>query len=327
MSSTPFTNPLDSAGFTSSHVSIPAPTNDPDVSVSIFYRHFKPPASSSTARPLLLLHGYPQTHAIWSDVAPVLAASGKWEIVIPDNRGVGKSSAPPPRSDGVNYSRYSKREMARDMVELMRSLGHGKFWVVAHDRGARVAHRLALDWPEKLNKLIMLDIAPTLDMYQTTDYRFATYYYHWFFLLQPTIAETFISSNPRAYLSSGIRYATQPPCSTTVSDWRTSEYLANLSQPASVLAMCEDYRASAPLNAPDLELDRQDRKSGRKIRCEVAVLWGKKGVIEMMYAGAVDMWKECVEGGKVEGRGVECGHFVPEEAPEAVLEEVERFFG
>lgn len=162
MSSPPFTNPFDSAGFTFSHVPIPAPTNDPDVSVSIFYRHFKPPASSSTARPLLLLHGYPQTHVIWSDVAPVLAASGKWEIVIPDNRGVGKSSAPPPRSDGVKYSRYSKREMARDMVELMRSLGHEKFWVVAHDRGARVAHRLGLDWPEKLNKLIMLDIAPTV---------------------------------------------------------------------------------------------------------------------------------------------------------------------
>lgn len=164
MTSTPFTDPFDTAHFTSNHFSVAATRSDPELDVAIFYRHFKPPASSSASRPILLLHGHPQTHVIWSTVAPALAATGAWEIVLPDNRGNGSSSAPPDRQDGVHYSRYSKREMARDMVELMQSLGHSRFWIVAHDRGARIAHRLALDWPESVAKMMLLDIAPTVSL-------------------------------------------------------------------------------------------------------------------------------------------------------------------
>lgn len=157
--STLFVNPFDEAKFASRLAKIPLPSNDPDVEVSIFYRHFKP--TSSSALPLLLLHGHPQTHVIWSSVAPALAATGKWEVVVPDNRGNGESSAPSPKNE-ESYSRYSKREMARDMIEVMRQLGHDKFWVVAHDRGARIAHRMALDWPDQVQKLVLLDIAPTV---------------------------------------------------------------------------------------------------------------------------------------------------------------------
>jgi len=157
-----FVNPFDQAGFSSRTSKISAPNNDPDVDVSIFYRHFAP-SSSSSSRPILLLHGHPQTHVIWSAVAPALAATGKWEVVVPDNRGNGESSAPGIKND-KEYSRYSKREMARDMVEVMKQLGHDKFWVVAHDRGARIAHRLALDHPDKVQKMILLDIAPTVSL-------------------------------------------------------------------------------------------------------------------------------------------------------------------
>lgn len=166
-----FINPFDAAGFTSGKVKVPPPANDPDVDVSIFYRRFKPPSPSSSSsasafasaavRPILLLHGHPQTHVIYSTIAPALAKTGKWEVVVPDNRGNGESSAPEAKNE-KGYSRYSKREMARDMVELMQQLGHDEFWVVSHDRGARVAHRMALDWQGKVKKLIILDIAPTV---------------------------------------------------------------------------------------------------------------------------------------------------------------------
>lgn len=154
-----FVNPFDAAGFTSGTARITSPANDDQVDVRIFYRHYRP--SSASALPILLLHGHPQTHVIWSTVGPALAASGRWEVVVPDNRGNGDSSAPEAKQGG-GYSRYSKREMARDMVELMSGLGHERFWVVAHDRGARIAHRLALDWKDKVQKMILLDIAPTV---------------------------------------------------------------------------------------------------------------------------------------------------------------------
>lgn len=159
-----FINPFDEANFTSRTAEVPAPANDPDVSVSIFYRHFKPSSPpAGGVLPILLLHGHPQTHVIWSSVAPALAKTGKWEVVVPDNRGNGESSAPEAKNQ-EGYSRYSKREMARDMVKVMKGLGHEKFWVVAHDRGARIAHRMALDWEDKVQKLILLDIAPTVSV-------------------------------------------------------------------------------------------------------------------------------------------------------------------
>ncbi|CDR87398.1 uncharacterized protein SPSC_00524 [Sporisorium scitamineum] len=257
-------NPFDSAGLASGTITVPAPPHDPDVRVSIFYRHFI--SASPTAVPIVLLHGHPQTHVIWSSIAPVLASMGKYHVVVPDNRGNGGSSAPEAKNDGERYSRYNKREMARDMAVLMSSLGYETFHIVAHDRGARVAHRLALDWPAKMRKLILLDIAPTLDMYETTDWRFATVYWHWFFLLQPN-AESFITSNPQAYLNAPITRFPTPD-----DQWRMSCYLTNCSNPTNIAAMCEDYRASAPSNAPDLTLDRADRQAGRKILCPTSVL-------------------------------------------------------
>ncbi|SOV03670.1 related to soluble epoxide hydrolase [Ustilago sp. UG-2017a] len=331
--STLFVNPFDEAKFASRLAKIPLPSNDPDVEVSIFYRHFKP--TSSSTLPLLLLHGHPQTHVIWSSVAPALAATGKWEVVVPDNRGNGESSAPSPKNE-ESYSRYSKREMARDMIEVMRQLGHVKFWVVAHDRGARIAHRMALDWPDQVQKLVLLDIAPTLDMYDKTDHRFATAYWHWFFLLQSDLPEQFISANPQAYLHalvtrfprtpSSSSSTTSPPSAAAkaVEEWRTNSYLTNLSRPPNITAMCQDYRASAP-SGPDLALDRKDREEGKKIKCPVKVFWGRQGVIEAMYGGGLELWQACSEG-EVEGKAVDCGHYIPEEKPEFILAEIEGFF-
>lgn len=160
----PYINSFDQAGFHSKTTRISAPSNDPEVDVSIFYRHLVPPSSSQKPLPILLLHGHPQTHVIWSDVAPALARTGNWEVVVPDNRGNGGSSAPTGKSEG-GYSRYSKREMARDMVELMEKLGYQEFYVLAHDRGARIAHRMALDWPKRVRKMVLLDIAPTVSSF------------------------------------------------------------------------------------------------------------------------------------------------------------------
>ncbi|CBQ74007.1 conserved hypothetical protein [Sporisorium reilianum SRZ2] len=316
------TDAFDEAGFSAGTVAIPAPANDADVSVSIFYRHFA--SRSASARALVLLHGHPQTHVIWSTVAPALAATGRFHVVVPDNRGNGASSAPAAKSDGERYSRYSKREMARDVVVLMSELGYERFGVVAHDRGARIAHRMALDWDGKVERLMMLDIAPTLDMYETTDYRFATAYWHWFFLLQPQ-AEAFIAANPHAYLDALITRFTPSSSSTPSDTARTNAYLANLTDPARITAMCEDYRASAPTGAPDLHLDRIDRQARTKIQCATRVLWGKHGVIHAMYGGGLQLWHNCCVR-KVEGRGLECGHYVPEEAPDEVVQEVLAFF-
>ncbi|SPO27578.1 related to haloacetate dehalogenase H-1 [Ustilago trichophora] len=327
-----FTNPFDQSSFTSRRATIPPPANDPEVDVSIFYRHFVPTSSNKSALPIVLLHGHPQTHVIWSSVAPALAASGQWEVVVPDNRGNGESSAPDAKNE-EGYSRYSKREMARDVVEVMEQLGHEKFYIVAHDRGARIAHRLALDWPEKVIKMILLDIAPTLDMYEKTDHAFATAYWHWFFLLQPDLAEAFISANPQAYLHALVtRFPRTSPSSTAspsasssaVETWRTTSYLTNLSRLPTITAMCEDYRASAP-SGPDLALDRKDRQEGNKIQCATKVFWGKAGIIQAMYEGGKDLWQACCLQ-KVEGEQIDCGHYIPEEAPERVLAEIQAFF-
>ncbi|GAC72996.1 hypothetical protein PANT_8c00015 [Moesziomyces antarcticus T-34] len=324
-----FTDPFDAAGFSSQVARIPPPEIDPDVDVSIFYR--RSPSSDKAKRGILLLHGHPQTHVIWADIALALAAEGSWDVVVPDNRGNGNNDGPAPKS-APGYSRYSKREMARDMVELMRQLGHDEFFVVAHDRGARIAHRMALDAPDEIKKLILLDIAPTLDMYEKTDDRFASVYWHWFFLLQPSIPERFILADPHAYYNALVtRFPRTTPSSglgsaqTAVDEWRAGVHLANLSRESSVAAMCEDYRASAPADAPDLDLDRHDRQRGHKIACPLRVIWGKHGVIHALY-DALDLWQKCAHQ-KVEGRALDCGHYIPEEAPHEVLGEIKSFFG
>ncbi|PWY98362.1 alpha/beta-hydrolase [Testicularia cyperi] len=330
-----FIDPFQAAGFVPSKCRIPAPSNDPEVDVTIFYQHFKPQSPSQspkeagpTPRPILLLHGHPQTHVIWSNLAPSLAKTGNWEVVVPDNRGNGASSAPAPHEDRKQlYSRYSKREMARDMAHVMNRLGHHRFFVVAHDRGARIAHRLALDHPDSVEKLILLDIAPTLDMYNKTEQNFARYYWHWFFLLQPVIPERFILGCPSAYLDALVaRFPRTTAAGDTpaLNEWRMSHYLANLSHPANVSGIVECYRASSP-GGVDLTLDQLDRDADTKIQCPLRVFWGKQGVIHALYDGGLELWQNCAHQ-TVQGHALDTGHYIPEEAPEQVLVEINSFF-
>jgi haloacetate dehalogenase len=257
--------------------------------------------------PLLLLHGYPETHAMWHKVAPALAR--EYTVVCPDLRGYGDSSKPKGLPD---HSNYSKRAMAQDMAEVMARLGHGTFHLVGHDRGARVAHRLARDHGKRVRTLTVLDIAPTLKMYESTDMAFATAYYHWFFLIQkPPLPEKLLAGQVPGYvlgrLGRGARFA---PAA-------MREYVRAFRDPRCIHATCDDYRASATI---DLEHDRKDRK--KKLRMPLLALWGKRGVIERFFDPLRD-WREVAR--DVTGRALPCGHFLPEEAPRETLGELRRF--
>ena len=261
--------------------------------------------------PLLLLHGHPQTHMIWHRCASALAQH--FTVVATDLRGYGASSKPP--SDGT-HAAYSKRAMAADQVEVMRHFGHERFLVCAHDRGARVAHRMAIDFPAAVERLMLLDIAPTLAMYEQTDREFATLYFHWFFLIQPEpLPETLIGANPDVYIERvmGSRHAGLAPLA-------LDAYRAALRQPGAVHAMCEDYRASATI---DLEHDRADLERGTKVACPLRVLWGAEGVIERCFDPLAE-WRKVAR--DVSGRALPCGHYIPEEASEALVAEMLAFF-
>ena len=266
--------------------------------------------------PLLLLHGYPQTHAIWHRVAQVLRE--RFFLVMPDLRGYGDSSKPP---GDPHHENYSKRAMAADMVALMRSLGHERYGVIGHDRGGRVAHRLALDHREAVTKLCVIDIAPTLDMYAATDRRFAQAYYHWFHLIQPApLPERMIGGDPLFYLrwklggwgSAGLGYLEREAL---------AEYERCFVVPECIHAICEDYRASAGI---DLEHDRASREAGQRIACDTLVLWGSRGVVEHMFK-PLEVWQAQCEG-RVSGQGLPSGHFVPEEAPAETAQALLAFF-
>ena len=261
--------------------------------------------------PLLLLHGYPETHAMWHKIAPPLAQD--YTVVCADLRGYGDSSKPKGLPD---HSNYSKRAMARDMVEVMAALGHRSFHVVGHDRGARVAHRLARDHGRRVRTLTVLDISPTLKMYDSTDKAFATAYYHWFFLIQkPPLPEMLLAGHVPGYIlgrigrgQGGLKH---------FSKQAQREYIRCFRDPRTIHATCEDYRAAASI---DLEHDRKDLK--QKLRMPVMVLWGRQGVIERMFRPLRD-WREVAA--DVQGRALDCGHFLPEEKPAAVLAELRRF--
>jgi haloacetate dehalogenase len=255
--------------------------------------------------PVLLLHGYPQTHAMWHRVAPALTRS--FTVVCPDLRGYGDSEKP---DGGPSHINYSKRAMALDQVEVMEALGFSQFAVVGHDRGGRVAHRLVMDHPAKATRLAVLDICPTKLMYAQTDKAFATAYYHWFFLIQPfDLPERLIGADPTYYLrrklggwSSGLQHF----------DPRAlAEYERCFADPATIHATCEDYRAAATI---DLEHDAADE--GTRIRCPVLVLWGEKGVVHRLFEPIED-WKRVAD--DVRGQRLPCGHFLAEEAPEATV--------
>lgn len=266
-------------------------------------------------KPLLLLHGHPQTHAIWHLIAPRLAE--RYYVVAADLRGYGDSAKPQGLPDHANYS---KRTMAQDQVDVMRALGFERFLLCAHDRGARVAHRLCLDHPAAVEKAVFLDIAPTLDMYEGTTMEFARAYWHWFYLIQPApLPETMLGHDPEFYLRSVMARGEKGLGLFTPEAF--AEYLRCAQLPGAIHAMCEDYRAAAGI---DLEHDRQSRAEGRKVQCPLTVIWGQQGVIERCFE-PLQLWGRCAE--TVGGQGFPCGHYIPEEASELLLEAMLSFFG
>jgi len=264
--------------------------------------------------PLLLLHGFPQTKAIWSEVAPDLAKH--FTVVAADLRGYGASSKP---HGNVDHSTYSKRSMAADQHALMKSLGFNQFYLLGHDRGGRVSHRLAMDFPESVLRLMVLDISPTLTMYEKTTMEFAKGYWHWFFLIQPEpVPETMIGANPEYWLKNHMgRHAGTG----IFSPDRWAEYLAGASDSAGMHAMCEDYRAAASI---DLIHDREDRAVGKKLQMPLKVLWGEHGLVNKCFK-PLDDWAGVAN--EVSGKAVPSGHYIPEEIPDLLLAEAKAFFG
>jgi haloacetate dehalogenase len=265
--------------------------------------------------PVLLLHGYPQTHAMWHRVAPALARTRT--VVAADLRGYGDSSKP--ASDDT-HAAYSKRAMAADMVAVMRALGHARFDLVGHDRGGRVSHRLAADHPDVVRRLAVLDIAPTYAMYTKTDLAFAKAYYHWFFLIQPNgLPERLIGSDPDGYLRTKI--GGWGSGGTSFFDPRAvDEYLRCYRDPATIHATCEDYRASASI---DLEHDAADREAGRRLTMPLLALWGERNRVTHEIYDTLAEWREVAA--DVRGGPIASGHYLPEEAPEATLAALRTF--
>jgi haloacetate dehalogenase len=262
--------------------------------------------------PLLMLHGYPQTHAMWHKVAPALAEH--YTVVCADLRGYGDSSKPP---GAPPHEAYSKRTMAADMVAAMRALGHSRFRLVGHDRGARVAHRLCLDYPDAVERVALLDISPTRIMFERTDQAFATAYYHWFFLAQPhDLPERLIGADPAYYLA--IKMKRWSAGETAFFDPRAwAEYERCFSDPATIHASCEDYRAAASI---DLAHDRAD--PAERVRCPVLVLWGAKGVVNRLF-DPINDWRSVAD--DVRGQVMPTGHYIAEEAPAETLAQLQAF--
>ena len=269
---------------------------------------------SGDGPPLLLLHGYPQSHLIWHRVAPELTKY--YTVVATDLRGYGDSEKPEGADD---HSNYSKREMARDQVDVMQQLGFDSFYLCGQDRGARVSHRLAIDYPAAVKRLMLLDISPTLCMYEQTTMDFARSYWWWFFLIQPKpFPEDMIAAAPETYLKKKIGWGHAGMSAFTPETY--AAYLSYVSDPATMHAMCEDYRAAASI---DLEHDRADREAGKKIKCPVHVIWGEHGVVNCCFSPIID-WQLVAE--DVRGRTLPCGHYIPEEMPEELLVEMREFF-
>lgn len=263
--------------------------------------------------PLLLLHGHPQTHAMWHAVAPELAK--RFTVVMMDLRGCGDSSRP---AADPEHLAYSKREMALDALAVMQHHGFDTFQVLAHDRGARVAHRLALDHPSTVARLLLLDIAPTLAMYANTSEEFARSYWHWFFLIQPPpLPEALIESDPVRYIRTvmGSRHAGLG----VFHPLALAEYERCVSLAGSAQAVCEDYRASAGI---DLVHDRQDRADQRKLAMPLRVLWAEHGAVGRCF-DVLRLWREVAD--DVAGETLPCGHYIAEEVPTLLLQQAQQF--
>jgi haloacetate dehalogenase len=262
--------------------------------------------------PLLLLHGHPQTHVTWRKIAPALAK--RFTVVAADLRGYGDSSKP---ESGADHVAYSKRAMATDQVALMRLLGHERFAVAGHDRGARVIHRMALDHPAAVARLALIDIAPTATMYTRTNKDFATRYFWWFFLIQPApLPERMIGADPEFFLRKHIDGQTKTPGATEPAAF--AEYLRCYADPATRHAICEDYRAAATI---DLVHDAEDAEA--RVAAPLLAIWGGKGTVGALY-DVLETWREKAR--DVRGRAFDCGHTLQEERPEETLAELMAFF-
>ena len=265
-------------------------------------------------RPLLLLHGHPETHAIWNLVAPQLTRD--YFIVAPDLRGYGDSEKVKGAAD---HSNYAKRAMALDQIKVMQALGHQRFLVVGHDRGARVAHRLCLDHPKAVEKAVLLDICPTLAMYEQTTMEFARQYWHWFFLIQPApFPETVLGADPEVFIRKHMSRG--PKGEALFHPEAFADYIRCAKIPGTIHAFCEDYRAAASI---DLEHDRIDREAGNKVTVPLRVYWGRDGTIARCF-DAMKIWADYAT--DFDGCAAPSGHYVPEEAPEWLLEQLKKFF-
>ena len=262
---------------------------------------------------LLLLHGYPQTHAMWHGLAPLLA--NDFTLVIPDLRGYGDSQKPPSLPDAANQS---KRAMAADMAQLMAALGHERFHAVGHDRGARVLHRLCLDFEERVVSACVMDIVPTLTTFEMTSQALATAYFHWFFLIQAApLPERMIAADPAAWLR-GCLSRWSMGNESAFDAAAVAEYIRCFSDPEAIRASCDDSRAAAGI---DLVHDRAE--GTRRLRMPLLVLWGARGFVGRNY-DVLALWRAKAD--DVRGRGLDCGHFLPEECRDDVAQALRSFF-
>jgi len=265
--------------------------------------------------PLLLVHGNPQTHLMWHAVAPALAE--RFQVICPDLRGYGGSFKPDASAD---HAPYAKREMAKDMVQVMEHFGHRDFFVGSHDRGSRMAHRMALDFPNRVKKLAVLDIVPTIEHFERTDMSFAMGYYHWFWLAQAhPNPEIIINAAPEIWFHT--HTSREPKGDDFFHPDALADYLLAVQTPEMIRGMCEDYRAAATI---DLDHDRASRDAFEQIRCPLMVLWGDKGKIGKWYE-PLDIWQQ-YSAADVSGGPVNSGHYLAEEAPGEVLEHFLAFF-
>ena len=269
-------------------------------------------AGPEGAPPIVLLHGYPQTSAMWHSVAPILARS--YQVICPDLRGYGASEKPP---SNASHFPYSKRAMAQDIISMMRNLGHDRFLVGAHDRGARVAHRLGLDHSDKIEAMVLLDIAPTREMYSGTSADFAQIYWHWFFLTQPhPLPEQMILADPEEFWK--LKCINQAHGKNPFSPDALAEYLAAFKDPDTVHSSCEDYRAAATI-----DIYHDDSDEGKKLTMPVLALWAKFGVIETCF-NALELWRQRAH--QIEGKALNATHYMAEEIPQEVAAHMLDFF-
>jgi len=273
---------------------------------------------SGSGEPLLLLHGFPQTHVMWREVAPLLARH--FTVVCADLRGYGQSGCPPSSSD---HAPYAKRALAQDMIVAMEHLGFPRFSIAGHDRGGRVAYRLALDHPSRTKRIAVLDVVPTSTVWERADARFALDYWPWSLLAQPEpFPEQLLHALPEAFIEEALA-GWGTPASVFSPEVRAA-YIAALRDPAHVHAICEEYRAAATL---DRAQDDADRRSERRITCPLLCLWSSRGALGHWYTeagGPLALWKEWGE--NVHGYALDAGHFFPEELPQETGRALERFF-